>query len=84
MLKLAVDIGGTYIRMALSEDGQTFLSDPQKIKRNKKLQLIVICVCLFDVDLDPFPLRGEHIEKNRVGLNVQHRKRANFHHVKIE
>lgn len=32
MLKLAVDIGGTYMRMVLSADGQAFLADPQKIK----------------------------------------------------
>jgi glucokinase len=32
MTKLLVDIGGTYVRMALSEDGHTLSHDPQKIK----------------------------------------------------
>jgi glucokinase len=32
MTILIVDIGGTYMRLALSQDGQNFISDPQKIK----------------------------------------------------
>lgn len=32
MTILVVDIGGTYIRLALSNDGQNFIADPQKIK----------------------------------------------------
>lgn len=32
MTKCVVDIGGTYIRLALSHDGRTFDHDPQKIK----------------------------------------------------
>ncbi len=32
MAKLLADIGGTYMRLALSEDGKSFVRDPQKIK----------------------------------------------------
>jgi glucokinase len=35
MTKCVVDIGGTYIRLALSHDGESFLQDPQKIKTDK-------------------------------------------------
>lgn len=35
MTKCVVDIGGTYIRLALSHDGETFLSEPQKVKTDK-------------------------------------------------
>lgn len=29
---LVIDIGGTFMRLALSEDGKTFINDPQKLK----------------------------------------------------
>lgn len=32
MTKCVVDIGGTYIRLALSHDGENFLNEPQKVK----------------------------------------------------
>jgi glucokinase len=35
MTILVVDIGGTYIRLSLSSDGQTFIRDPNKIKTDK-------------------------------------------------
>jgi len=35
MTKCVVDIGGTYIRLALSHDGENFVRDPQKIKADR-------------------------------------------------
>lgn len=35
MTKCVVDIGGTYIRLALSVDGEKFSGDPQKIKADR-------------------------------------------------
>lgn len=35
MAKLVVDIGGTFIRLAISEDDKNFIRDPQKIKSEK-------------------------------------------------
>lgn len=35
MTKCVLDIGGTYIRLALSHDGESFLQDPQKIKTDR-------------------------------------------------
>lgn len=32
MTILVVDVGGTYMRLALSDDGQNFINDPQKIR----------------------------------------------------
>ncbi len=37
MVRLVVDIGGTYMRLALSENGESFVSDPQKIKTDQFL-----------------------------------------------
>ena len=39
MTKCVVDIGGTYIRLALSYDGRTFANDPQKIKTDQFLSI---------------------------------------------
>lgn len=39
MTKCVVDIGGTYIRLALSHDGESFLHDPQKLKADQFLSV---------------------------------------------